>query len=118
MLRTGSWNFCLFIFYWSVSHYLLISQGTKHIMKPLDQENGILREKFAKVQHDIWISWMIHLFKVSIQNDDGTYTIPVEKVERWKRQIATSYDELSERERDGDREQVDKVNDILSRNDH
>ena len=32
--------------------------------------------------------------------------IPAEKVERWKRQLATSYHELSEAERESDRQVV------------
>ncbi|MEM7537739.1 MAG: hypothetical protein AAF639_36550 [Chloroflexota bacterium] len=63
----------------------------------------------ADVQHEIWVSWMRHLFKVSIHNEDGTVTIPVEKVERWHRQIGTPYEELSEREQQGDIAQALKV---------
>lgn len=83
------------------------------MIKSLNLESSILQENLAEIQHEIWATWMIHLFRVSIQNEDGTYTIPIEKVERWKRQIAASYDELTELEKKGDREQADKVISIL-----
>ena len=72
-------------------------------------DNPKLLTKLADVQHEIWASWMRHLFQVSIHNEDGTVTIPVEKVERWQRQIGTPYDELSEREQQGDIDQALKV---------
>lgn len=38
----------------------------------------------------------------------GDLIIPAALAERWERQIATPYAELSETEKDGDREQVDR----------
>ncbi len=73
----------------------------------------MLREKLAEVQHIIWSHWMAYLFNISIQNEDGSYTIPVDKVKHWTRQINTSYSELSEREKESDREQADKVLAVL-----
>lgn len=73
----------------------------------------LLREKLATVQHDIWISWMEYLFSVSIDNNDGTYTIPADKVARWVRQMSTPYSKLSEDEKNSDREQADKVLETL-----
>ena len=69
-----------------------------------------IRERLAEVQHnEIWSSWMRWVFRVSIENDDGTATIPANLVRRWKRQIATDYADLTEREKDSDRDQADKV---------
>lgn len=69
----------------------------------------MLHEKLAEAQHRIWASWMEYLFSISIQNEDGSCTIPADKVTRWTRQIKTPYSELSEQEKDSDREQADKV---------
>lgn len=66
-------------------------------------------EKLAKVQHEIWVHWMRYLFEVSIENEDGSVTIPPDKVERWKRQIQAGYDELSDDEQKSDIEQANKV---------
>ncbi len=84
------------------------------IMMIKSKERNLLREKISDIQHEIWSSWMTHLFKVSIHNNDGSYTIPLDKVKRWKRQLSTSYDELTESEKDSDRKQADKILDILN----
>ncbi len=56
---------------------------------------------------------MAYLFSVSIQNEDGSYTIPADKVKHWTLQMHTLYSELSEREKESDREQADKVLAVL-----
>lgn len=81
-------------------------------------EKNLLREKISAAQHEIWSRWMIHLFKVSIFNTDGSYTIPVEKVKHWKRQISTPYNELSENEKNSDRIQADIILDIIGKSSH
>ena len=72
-----------------------------------------IREQLADVQHDIWAHWMRYLFYKCVKNDDGSATIPAPLVERWQRQMNTPYAELSEREKDSDREQADKVLAVL-----
>jgi hypothetical protein len=72
-----------------------------------------LIEELADVQHEIWSYWMKHLFRVSHRNDDGSVTIYVADAERWKRQMATDYADLSEREKDSDRHQAHKVIAVL-----
>ena len=66
-------------------------------------------EKLATLQHEIWCHWMRYLFEVSIQNGDGTVTIPANKVDRWKRQMNTKYSDLSDAEKVSDMEQGEKV---------
>ena len=94
------------VYYWGYPDILFIKQ---------EKGNAMLREQLAEVQHEIWACWMSYLFRISIQNEDGTYTIPADKVEQWKRQIQTLYSELSEQEKEGDREQADKVLSILNK---
>lgn len=72
------------------------------------------REPLADISHDIWSHWMRWMFTVGTFNEDGTWTMPAEKVERWKRQMNTPYAELSEQERESDREQADKILKVLS----
>lgn len=69
--------------------------------------------KLADVQHEIWSHWMKYLFEVSIHNDDGTVTIPADKVENWKRQMITTYFDLSDQEKKSDLEQAKKVLAVL-----
>lgn len=68
-------------------------------------------ETLAKKVHDIWSSWMSYVFSSSTQMPDGTMAIPKGLVERWKRQINTSYEELPEHEKLSDRK---IAKDILS----
>ena len=63
-------------------------------------------EVTADIQHAIWAYWMRHLFSVCDHHVDGSCTIPAEKVTRWDRQMRTGYGDLSEKERESDREIV------------
>lgn len=72
------------------------------------------REALSSVQHDIWAHWIHYQFSVCVQNEDGSLTIPADKVARWTRQMNTPYSELTEREKDSDRKQADKVISVLT----
>lgn len=67
------------------------------------------RSLVARVQHEIWAHWMEYLFSISEENEDGSVTIKKEKAEQWKRQIETSYNDLSDSEKRSDLDQADKV---------
>jgi hypothetical protein len=71
-------------------------------------------EKVANLQHEIWSHWMTYLFEVSTLNEDGSVTIPADKVDRWKRQMTTQYSELPSDERKSDLEQAQKVIDVIN----
>ena len=76
--------------------------------------NGLeLREELAAIQHEIWSHWMKYLFSVCIDLPGDDMVIPKDFVSRWDRQVATPYCELSEAERESDREQADKVLAVL-----
>lgn len=73
-----------------------------------------LIEELASIQHNIWSHWMKYLLAQTTKNvhvnkinPDG-YIIPLEKVEKWSRQMTTKYEELSEQEKQSDRDQVMK----------
>lgn len=73
-----------------------------------------LRERLAAIQYDIWARWMRYLFSCcNTGTDDWTgdpvLMIPKDKVDRWKRQMETPYADLTEKEKDSDREQADKI---------
>lgn len=68
-----------------------------------------IRERLANLAHWQWAGWMRYLFEQSKENEDGTVTIPAWAVKRWKRQMATPYPQLSEQEKESDREEADKV---------
>lgn len=71
-------------------------------------------EILADTQHDIWAHWMKYLFSLVFSNTDGSVTIPVDKVTRWERQMRTPYAELSDGEKDSDRDQARKIKAALN----
>lgn len=76
--------------------------------------NDALREALAAVQHDIWAHWMEYLFLVSDRQPDGSVVIPADKVRRWKRQLATDYEDLSPNEQASDGNEADKILAVLA----
>jgi len=72
-----------------------------------------LREALAAQEHARWSRWMRWMFDCGTYNPDGTWTMPADKVERWTRQMNTPYAELSEREKDSDREEADNTLSLL-----
>ena len=67
-----------------------------------------LYEELAVIEHERWADWQKYMHSLCTKNDDGSLTIPKKSVDQWERQIRTSYAELSEMEKDSDREQVDR----------
>jgi hypothetical protein len=65
-----------------------------------------LMERLAAVEHERWSHWQRYLHSKCRANPDGSLTIPAELVTRWSDQMARGYAELSEREKESDREQV------------
>lgn len=73
-----------------------------------------LLEPLAEVAHQSWSDWMDYLFQMSRHNEDGSVTIPVNLVERWQRQVATKYADLSELEKNSDRAQARRMIAVLA----
>jgi len=64
-----------------------------------------LREKLAEIEHQRWADWQKWCHKVLRENCPS---LELEKVlKRWDKQIATDYKDLTEKEKDSDRKQVD-----------
>lgn len=66
------------------------------------------KEILASKVHDILSHWMEYMFSCCKQDMQDNYFIPLEKVKRWTRQMKTKYDNLSESEKQSDREIVNK----------
>ena len=62
-------------------------------------ETTPLRERLAALEHEQWAHWTRHLLD----------HLTPENVERWRRQIDTPYERLSEAEKRSDREWADRV---------
>ena len=80
----------------------------------MSAKNG-LREKLADEQHEIWSHWMKYMFSCGEFNSDGEWVMPEEKHDRWTRQMNTTYSNLSEKERESDRDQADKILVVLAK---
>jgi len=60
-------------------------------------------EKLAAAQHEIWSRWMRWQFSCCNEMpESGNLIIPAMKVERWKKQMNTPFDKLSEEEKESD----------------
>lgn len=75
--------------------------------------NAELIEHLADKAHASWARWMAHLFRICEKRPDGSVVIPSLLVERWQRQIATPYAQLSEHEKRSDRDEVDQLLPVL-----
>lgn len=78
-----------------------------------------VREALAEYAHEAWAGWMKYMFeKMHAVNHDGENTslvMPSWAVERWQRQMNTSYADLPEEEKASDREEADRMLAILHR---
>lgn len=78
-----------------------------------------MKEQLANLQHKIWSHWMKYLFskgvfvRMKYMEDDAEkqmcFVLPSECYTRWIRQMDTPYSDLSEEEKESDRDQANKV---------
>lgn len=68
-----------------------------------------LRDDLAAIEHDRWSHWQryMHAQCHSAPSELGALVIPANLVEQWTRQADTAFANLSPKEQDSDREQVD-----------
>jgi predicted DNA-binding helix-hairpin-helix protein len=77
--------------------------------------NEEMMEKMAAIEHERWAKWQKYIHsKILPSKDDDLMIIGSEFVERWERQINTPYEQLSEKEKESDREQVRPYLDLIS----
>lgn len=65
-----------------------------------------LVEELAALEHDRWAHWQRYLHSKCEAHEDGSLSIPAELVQRWTEQVETAYADLTEEEKNSDREQV------------
>lgn len=70
---------------------------------------GEQREQLAEFAHEAWSGWMEYLFTQCVDAGQKGTLIPKGSVERWKRQMQTSYGDLPESEKKSDRAEADKI---------
>jgi hypothetical protein len=69
--------------------------------------DGIL-ETLASVEHERWSHWQRYMHSKCVPQGDGALLIPADLVKRWGKQANTPYSELTNQEKESDREQVRK----------
>src|SRR5712692_3531107 len=72
-----------------------------------------LIEQLADKEHSSWARWMLYLFNTCGVLHDGTVVIPENLVNRWLGQLKTPYPDLSEREKQSDRDEVAHILPII-----
>ncbi|HEX3643055.1 MAG TPA: hypothetical protein VHV10_17355 [Ktedonobacteraceae bacterium] len=72
-----------------------------------------LIEQLADKEHASWANWMKYLFSKCEQQSDGSLNIPLGLALRWQRQMSTPYAELSEQEKQSDRDEVAHILPII-----
>jgi hypothetical protein len=66
----------------------------------------VLIEQLAVAEHERWSHWQRYMHEQCREEPDGSLVIPADLVRRWDRQMRSSYADLSESEKQSDREQV------------
>jgi hypothetical protein len=65
-------------------------------------EKDFLKEILAKIAHENWGHWMKYLFQKGKFDSDGNFVIPKEFVEKWKKQMETKFENLTQEEQKSD----------------
>jgi len=86
-------------------------------MTNLNQQMEVL----ADIEHQRWSHWQKYMHSKMVEHSDGKgewMCLPVELFHQWERQIATEYADLSEAEKQSDRDQVERylpaINTLMS----
>jgi hypothetical protein len=62
----------------------------------------------ADIEHERWAHWQSYLHSKGVRQSDGSLVIPADLIAKWEYQVVTSFANLSDSEKDSDREQVRK----------
>ena len=83
------------------------------ILKGDKINNKELFERFANIEHQRWAHWQRYLHSKCEKDKDGNLIIPAGYVKNLERLIKTDYKDLTEKEKDSDREEVKKYWDLI-----
>jgi hypothetical protein len=73
-----------------------------------------LVERLAAIEHDRWSHWQRYMHAKATKQPDGSLVVPPDLVKQWERQLETRYADLSEKEKESDREQVRKYLPVIA----
>lgn len=80
----------------------------------MSRQSGII-EVLSDVEHTRWSGWQKYLHSKCIKNSDGSLTIPSGYVTNLERLIKTPYCELTEKEKESDRDEAKKSLEVFDR---
>ncbi len=63
-------------------------------------------DTLAAIEHERWAHWQRYMHSKGRTLSDGSLLLPADLVARWKRQVDTPFAELTEDEKDSDRDQI------------
>ncbi len=86
------------------------STGTVERIKMSTQ----LRKELANYSHEAWAGWMKYMFQFGTFNEDGSWTMQSDKVNRWARQANTPMSLLPDGEATSDYKEADKIINIIN----
>lgn len=81
----------------------------------IDRLIGSITDELAAAEHERWAHWQRFVHDQASRQPDGSLRLPAELVERWERQIETPFADLTEKEKESDREQVRRYLPIIER---
>jgi len=73
-----------------------------------------LEERIAQICHEQWAHWMHYVFTKAFAGPGHSVCIPSPFKSRWMKQIKTPYAELTEQEKESDREWARKYCDAFA----
>lgn len=73
-----------------------------------------LMERLAAIEHERWAHWQRYVHRQAARQPDGSLLIPPELATRWELQLEKPYSQLSEYEKESDREQVRKYLPVIA----
>ena len=67
-----------------------------------------LRDRLADIEHERWSHWQKYMHGKCEAKQNGDLVIPAEFVAQWSKQSETSFQQLTEAEKNSDRDQVER----------
>lgn len=74
-----------------------------------------LLEQLAAIEHERWAHWQHFMHEKGELKPDGSLVLPADLVAKWERLIETPYTQLTDKEKESDREQVRRYLPIVAR---
>lgn len=73
-----------------------------------------LLEELAAIEHERWAHWQRFMHGKGERKPDGSLVLPADLIAKWERLIEAPYAQLTDNERESDREQVRRYLPIIA----